>query len=487
MKIAAAFAGFLAFLVLASANAAGYRYGVSDQAAYVPAVMIAEHPASFPRDAPLIRTQGGFFIVDDILGGIGRLTGASLEWRFLAAYVIAMATIWIGVLLVGSRLFTSVWILVAFAALLTLRHHIPRTSVNSLEPYFHPRLLAFGLGIIAVAAFRAGRSWLAVGLIGVAALGHATTALWFTVLVGTALLIVDRRWRLPGAIVLAAALAALAWLMVAGTRMDPLWVEALDGRNFIFANGWPLWAWAANGGLLGALWLAHLVRRRRGTATPEDAALVWGATALVAVFLVTLPAVAAHLALAVQFQFSRVFWVVDLLVAMYGLAAIGESLRARQAMALALLLAAFSVTRAVYVMTHEHAERNLFEVSLPESPWLDAMRWLGRQPLDAHVLADPGHAFKYGASVRVAAGRDVLLEDDKDAAVAMYSRPIAERVVERRHALANFTALTAPEARALAERYDLNYLVTEAALPLPEVYRNARFRIYALKPAGPAS
>ena len=487
MKIAAAFAGFLAFLVLASANAAGYRYGVSDQAAYVPAVMIAEHPASFPRDAPLIRTQGGFFIVDDILGGIGRLTGASLEWRFLAAYVIAMATIWIGVLLVGSRLFTSVWILVAFAALLTLRHHIPRTSVNSLEPYFHPRLLAFGLGIIAVAAFRAGRSWLAVGLIGVAALGHATTALWFTVLVGTALLIVDRRWRLPGAIVLAAALAALAWLMVAGTRMDPLWVEALDGRNFIFANGWPLWAWAANVGLLGALWLAHLVRRRRGTATPEDAALVWGATALVAVFLVTLPAVAAHLALAVQFQFSRVFWVVDLLVAMYGLAAIGESLRARQAMALALLLAAFSVTRAVYVMTHEHAERNLFEVSLPESPWLDAMRWLGRQPLDAHVLADPGHAFKYGASVRVAAGRDVLLEDDKDAAVAMYSRPIAERVVERRHALANFTALTAPEARALAERYDLNYLVTEAALPLPEVYRNARFRIYALKPAGPAS
>jgi hypothetical protein len=487
LKIAAAFAGFLAFLVLASANAAGYRYGVSDQAAYVPAVMIAEHPASFPRDAPLIRTQGGFFIVDDILGGIGRLTGASLEWRFLAAYVIAMATIWIGVLLVGSRLFTSVWILVAFAALLTLRHHIPRTSVNSLEPYFHPRLLAFGLGIIAVAAFRAGRSWLAVGLIGVAALGHATTALWFTVLVGTALLIVDRRWRLPGAIVLAAALAALAWLMVAGTRMDPLWVEALDGRNFIFANGWPLWAWAANVGLLGALWLAHLVRRRRGTATPEDAALVWGATALVAVFLVTLPAVAAHLALAVQFQFSRVFWVVDLLVAMYGLAAIGESLRARQAMALALLLAAFSVTRAVYVMTHEHAERNLFEVSLPESPWLDAMRWLGRQPLDAHVLADPGHAFKYGASVRVAAGRDVLLEDDKDAAVAMYSRPIAERVVERRHALANFTALTAPEARALAERYDLNYLVTEAALPLPEVYRNARFRIYALKPAGPAS
>ena len=78
------------------------------------------------------------------------------------------------------------------------------------------------------------------------------------------------------------------------------------------------------------------------------------------------------------------------------------------------------------------------------------MHWIARQPLDVHVLADPGHAFKYGVSVRVAAGRDVLLEDDKDGAIAMYSRAIAQRVVERRKALADFPALTAddrPRAR----------------------------------------
>lgn len=487
MKIAAALAGLVAFVGLATANAAGYRYGVSDQAAYVPAVMLAEHPASFPRDAPLIRTQGQFFVVDDVLGAIGRVTGASLESRFLAAYALAMATIWVGLLLVGTRLYRSFWLTIAFAALMTLRHHIPRTSVNSLEPYFHPRLLAFGLGLIAVAAFRARRHWLAIGAVAVAGVCHATTALWFTVVIGCALLVVDRRWRLPGAIVSAAALAAFAWLMVTGVRMDALWIDALGGRDFIFADQWPAWAWIANLGLLVVLWAAHLVRSRHGTATREDAALVWGATALVGLFLVTLPAVAAHVALAVQFQFSRVFWVVDLFVAMYGVAAIGESLRGRQVMALALVLAAFSTGRAVYVMTQEHAERQLFAVSLPGSPWLDAMRWIGRQQPDAHVLADPGHAFKYGASVRVAAGRDVLLEDDKDASVSMYSRPIAERVVERRHALANFTGLTASDARALAARYDLTYLVTEATLPLPEVYRNARFRIYALKPGGPAS
>jgi hypothetical protein len=115
------------------------------------------------------------------------------------------------------------------------------------------------------------------------------------------------------------------------------------------------------------------------------------------------------------------------------------------------------------------------------------MRWLATRPLNAHVLADPGHSFKYGVSVRVASGRDVLLEDDKDAAVAMYSRAIAQRVVDRRRALADFPALTAARARALAAQYDLDYLVTEATLPLPEVHRNSRFRIYALKPAGPES
>ena len=145
--------GLVLFVLLATANGAGYRYGVSDQAAYVPAVMLAEHPASFPRDAPLIRTQGQFFVFDDLMAVIGRTTGASVETLFLTAYLIAIATVWSGVLLVGSRLYPTAWLTLALGALITLRHHIPRTSVNSLEPYFQSRMLAFGLGMLALAAF----------------------------------------------------------------------------------------------------------------------------------------------------------------------------------------------------------------------------------------------------------------------------------------------------------------------------------------------
>jgi hypothetical protein len=82
----------------------------------------------------------------------------------------------------------------------------------------------------------------------------------------------------------------------------------------------------------------------------------------------------------------------------------------------------------------------------------------------------------------VSATRDVFLEDVKDSAIAIYSRDVAQRVVERAAAIADFTAMTADRARELAMKYDLNYLVTEGRLDLPVAYENSQFRIYALKP-----
>ena len=84
--------------------------------------------------------------------------------------------------------------------------------------------------------------------------------------------------------------------------------------------------------------------------------------------------------------------------------------------------------------------------------------------------------------MRVAAGRDVYLEEVKDTAMAMYSRRVAMRVAERIGAIGDFGALTPASARALAERFDLDVLVTERALDLPVAYRNARFSIYRLRP-----
>jgi len=470
--------------VLATANAAGYRYGTSDQAFYIPVVVRALEPAAFPRDAALIDAQGRLMLGDEVLAAAARITGAPLHVLFFAAHLLSLALVWSALVLIGRSTHRTPWLTVALAAAFTLRHRIPRTSANSFEPYFHPRMLAFSLGALAVAAVLRRRYWTAVALVGVSAVVHITTAMWFAILVGVALAVLDvrlRRFALAGA---AAAAAFLTWALLAGplgaslTRMDASWLEAVASKDSLFASQWPAWAWAANLGLLVALWWAHRRRQAHGSATAEDAGIVWGATALVAVFLVTLPAVVARFALPVQLQIPRVFWLVDFVALVY---LIGAIRRQRVAIAVASLLIVASVSRAVYVMTVEHPERDLFAIRLQESRWEDALAWVRQQPIDTHVLADPGHAWRYGTSVRVTAERDVLIEDVKDSAIAIYSRDVAMRYLERTRAIGDFNGLTADTARRLAAAYDLDYVVTEADLDLPVSYRNQQFKIYALK------
>lgn len=476
----------MAFAVLATANAASYRYGTSDQAFYIPAVARALDPGAFPRDAPLIDAQARLILVDELLAAVVGTTGLSLDTLFFAGYLLSLAVTWAGIVLIGTHIYPSPWLTLALGAAFTLRHRIPETSTNSFEPYFHPRMLAFGIGLLAVAALLRRRNWAAIALVALAALVHATTAIWFAVLVGTAVAILDRRLRpviVAGGI---AAIAFFAWAVAAGplreswVTMDATWLQAVASKDSLFADEWPAWAWLANLGMLALLWWAHLTRRGRGAARPEEAALVWGATALVAVFLTTLPGVMARISFFVEFQISRVFWLVDILATVYAIAAIA-TLKPRAGRVLAALLLSVSIGRGVYVLFVEHPERPLFALHVAESPWQDAMRWVARQPLDTHVLADPGHAWKYGTSVRVSAARDVFLEEVKDSALAMYSRDVAVRVVERTDAVGDFTQLTADKARRLADAYDLDYLVTTADMVLPLVFRNSQFGIYALK------
>ncbi|HXK32414.1 MAG TPA: hypothetical protein VNM91_00190, partial [Dehalococcoidia bacterium] len=167
------------FVILATANGAGYRYGASDQAFYVPVVVRALDPSAFPRDASLIDAQGRFMLADELLAAIARATGLPLPSLFLAGYLLSLALVWAAIVAIGGRVYRSAWLTIALGAALTLRHRIPRTSANSLEPYFHPRMVAFGLGALAVAALLRGRRLAAVALVAAAALVHVTTGLWF--------------------------------------------------------------------------------------------------------------------------------------------------------------------------------------------------------------------------------------------------------------------------------------------------------------------
>jgi len=66
-----------AFLVLATLNAGGYRYGASDQAFYIPAILKQLSPALFPRDTALIGPQARYFFVDEIVAALVARSGWS--------------------------------------------------------------------------------------------------------------------------------------------------------------------------------------------------------------------------------------------------------------------------------------------------------------------------------------------------------------------------------------------------------------------------
>ena len=483
-------AALAAFIVLATANGGMYRYGVSDQAFYIPVVTRALDPAAFPRDAALIDAQGRLMLADEALALLMRTTGASLETLFLGGYLLSLVLIFFGLGAIGRRLYGNPWTAAALAAAFTLRHHITRTSANTFEPYFHPRMLAFGIGLLAVAAYLHRRATLAVGLVAVAAAIHSTTALWFAVLVGAALVVSEPWWRrvaIPAAVL---GTAVAAWAVLAGPLrgrlvvMDDLWLQAVASKDSLFATEWPLSAWAINLGTLGLLWVAYRFRAARGRVGAEERGLVWGATALALLFLITLPAVAARVAFPVQLQISRVFWLVDVVatIALVGAVAEASWLARLGRPALAACLLALAAGRGGYILFVEHPERALFRVHLAESPWHDAMRFVASLPKDAHVLADSGHAWRYGTSVRVSAQRDVFLEETKDSAVAIYSRDVAVRVVERIRALGDLSARAPADIERLGEQYGLTHVVTTGRLPLPPVFENAEFRVYALTP-----
>jgi hypothetical protein len=474
------------FVVAAAANAGGYRYGASDQAFYAPAVLHHLDEALFPRDWPLLAAQDRLNLFTPLAAALARATGFSVPSIFAGLYLAGLVTLFAAAIALGRALSRSRWTPVALAFALTLRHAIAMGAVNTLEGYMHPRLIAFGFGGLAVAACLAARPGLAAGLALLAAACHPTTGLWFVVWTGVALAVSDRRFVRPIAGLAGFAVLAGAWAVLAGPLagrlgvMDAEWLSVLTSKTYLFPDRWPVGGWLP--ALLTPLAAGILfeIRRRRGLAAAAERGVAAGAGVLVAIFLASIPLVAARLVLAVQLQVPRALWMVDLLAVAYFVWYVAEGIarNGRAARTAAVVFAALSLGRGAYVMLVEHPERPIARVGLPADGWTEAMRWIaGHTPKEAWVLAAPGHAWKYGTSVRVAAGRDVYLEEAKDAALAMYSREGAMRVLERIRGAAGFDALTSEAARALGP----DVLVTEARMNLPLLHDNGRFRVYRLR------
>lgn len=478
------------FVLLATLNSGGYRYGAADLAFYIPAVLARLNPGMFPRDADLIASQARLTTIDEVLAAASRLSGLSLPPLLAAAYAGTLVLLAAAVWLLASRLYRTTAAVVAATAAMTLRHAISRSGTNTLEGYFHPRQVAFALGTLALAALLRGRRATLLLLIAAAALVHPTTALWFAIWAALAVAVEDRRARVPLAAAVAVAAVAALWLLTWGPLagrlviMDPEWLATLATKDYLFPLAWPADVWLVN--LAYAPLIVWIYRRRRtaGVLVAHETGLVAGCVALVALFALSLPFNAARVALAVQLQVPRVFWMLDLLATLYVVWAVAEGANAsaRRGWSAAAVIAAASLGRGAYVVFVKFPERSVAQLRVADTDWGRVMAWARTTtPVGSGWIADPLHAVRYGTSLRVAGQRDVFVEAVKDAAIGMYARQTAIRTRDHLAALHDFDRLTAERARSLAAREGLDYLVTEAPLDLPVAFRSGRLAVYRLR------
>lgn len=481
------------FVVLVTLNSGGYRYGAADQAFYIPAVVRHLSPEAFPADRELIDPQAAFTVWDEGTALLSRATGLDLPALFFWGYLLTAGLFAGGILVIGDRLYGSSLATVTLLVALTLKHRIARTGVNTFEGYFHPRVLAFALGLIAVGASWSGRWLVAAALVAASAVAHPTTALWFGIWIGIAAVVVHRRRGVAAGVAgtVAVLFVVAVWRLDPSrltTLMDPAWAATFANKDYLFPSDWRAATWATN--LLAPALVAALAaaRVRGGSMTRHESGVVAGALSLFGIFLVSLAFVQAHVALAVQLQVSRVFWPLELLATAYLIWWLADARWSRpawpagtRAWIAVTLLGAAALARGSYVTFVEHPGRPPVQRQLPSGAWGEVTKWASTStPADAAFLVDPGHAWKYGFSFRVGAARDVYLEEDKDTALAFYSRPAALRVRERIDALPDFSSLTPDAVRALGARFALDYVVSERPMDLPEVYRNERFFVYRI-------
>ena len=463
-------AGLVLFVVLATLNSAGYRYGASDQAFYVPAVIRHLHPEYYPRDAPLIDSQARLTVADEAIASIARVTRTSLPALFVVLYAGSLVLLAFAAIALGRIYFRTQMATLTLLAGLTMRHAIAKTGTNTLEGYFHPRQLAFALGAWAVVSFLRGRDIWATLFIIAAGLVHPTTALWYAGWLAVAFVVANRRLVAPAVVTALVGCTIAGWALTVGPlagrmhRMDPEWLATLVSKDYLFPLEWPWTVWLINLSYPVLIVWLYEKRRAAGLVSTRETAVMVGSLSLFALFVLSLWLNAA------RFQLSVV----------WALTEAGDA-SARRARLVALSVCALTVARGAYVALVAFPDRPMFAPSLTDNDWGRAMAWTRQSSPTSHWLADPMHAIWYGTSLRVAGEHDVVVEAVKDGAIGMYDREIAMRTRDRVMAIGDFKTLTPEHARALSARYDVDFLVTEERLDLPVAFASGKLTIYRLR------
>jgi hypothetical protein len=468
----------------------GYHAGVEDQDVYLAAVNKSLSPELYPVNSVFFTEQMKSSLFIQAVAGSVRLTGIPVPWALLLWQAGSTLLVLLGCWRVASACFESEAARWAGVLLVTVLLTMPiaGTALFLVDPYLHPRALATGAILLALASCL-DKKWLLTGAWLLAAgVMHPLMALF-----GVSLIVFAgvepwaKRQTETGEDELGVGKAEIAevatafMLLPLGLLTHPslAWKEATLARRYYFPLQWTWYEWLGLIAPVVLVWWFGRIARRYEMATMERLArrlVVFALFQFAVGALMTFPAVTEQLSSFQPMRWLHIFYFLFLLMA-GGLAA--EFVLQRKAWRWAILfipLAAtmFFVQRDLYRYS-DHIE---WPGQMPKNPWAKAFLWSDvHTPQDAVFAIDPKYMGLHeedGYGMRALAKRSLLAENEKDPGAATVFPELATQWQEQVHAQRGIESFTLAQFHQLNRRYGVSWAVlpvtAEVRLECP--YRN---------------
>ena len=433
----------------------GYHPGLEDDHVYLAAIKSDLNPRLYPHDAVFFRVQLQATIFDKWMAGFVQLTRIPVAYSELLWQIASIVLILLACWSIARELFddeAAQWTGVALVgAMLTLP--VAGTALTLADQHLHPRNLATGLILLAIAAVLRGKRWHASALIVGAIALHPIMAAFgvsFCVFLMWALSERPRTTRYPVAGAWMAAVP-LGWLF---EPPNADWHRAIETRSYYFLGRWTWYEWLGAIAPVVLFWLLRRFALRSGQPRLAQFARAVVAYGLfqqaVALAMLQTPAL-LRLTPLQPMRYLHLIYFCMVLVAGCLLGKVG--LR-RNALRWLCFLAVsyggmFAGQRALYAAS-AHLE---LPWTQPTNPWVQAFAWIRQNtPEDAYFALDPEYMREPGEdyhSFRALAERSQLADAVKDAAVvtqvpglgSVWTREVAAQTGWKQFGLADFERL----------------------------------------------
>jgi hypothetical protein len=472
-------ASILALLAALGVLIAGYHPGAEDDGVYLAAIKHDLNPSLFPHDAEFFTVQLQATIFDELIAGSVctshlPLSVAVLAWHYLAIFLV----LW-GCWRISRRCFSDTcaqWASVSLVAVL-LTLPIAGSALYLVDQNLHPRALATAAILAAIVATIDRRSWVASGLLILAALIHpimATFGIFFCVFLA---------WRSPApqSAYLGFALAPLGWIF---ETTSPAWRVAAETRDYYFLGRWNWYEWLGVLAPFAFLWWFRRMGKRGGGANlvSLSSRLVWfGIFQLLVALIVMAPRAFERLWPLQPMRYLHLFYLLFIVLAG---GVLGQKVLRKHwwrwfALFVPLAAGMFYAQRRTYPSSShlEGPDAN------SRNSWVQAFTWIrDHTPTDSYFALGANYMRRPGEDYhgfRALAERSVLADADKDSAVATQVPRLASRWQEEVEAQRGWEQFSARDFQRLKARFGVSWVVVEGSGPVEMrcPYENSAVRV----------